>query len=226
MRTALIFALAMWVCFPSIGNAKCEEKGNHWSNHDREYAIKAGERSHRWKTIYGYDEKSYRERVWANLPIHRKVFENDLFNLSQFRGKDYEILRQMRRESKVIREIELLILKGHDVGAFDEQGNEPLHIVAMQRYRAHLVGGLKALGANMNARNNSYATPLHIAAWRCDHETVHELLVHGADVNAIDDSQTPLDMGLFCYDGMMVNFNPEPRRGYPKRIRGYMLIIY
>jgi len=57
---------------------------------------------------------------------------------------------------------ELLILKGADIKAQDENGWTPLHYAACQGYK-QLAESLMSQGANVNTLKNDDTTPLHCA---------------------------------------------------------------
>ena len=83
------------------------------------------------------------------------------------------------------------ILKQHPtfVNAIDEYGFTPLHGVVGEHY-FDMARLLIANGANVNAKNDSGTTPLHLAAYP---EMVEILVAKGADLESRDSSgSTPL----------------------------------
>ena len=83
----------------------------------------------------------------------------------------------------------LLIAKGADVKAKDEDGNTPLHIANNKDVASLLI----AKGADVNALDKYDNTPLHTAAGRDSSDIARLLIASGADVNAKDkDGNTPL----------------------------------
>lgn len=74
-------------------------------------------------------------------------------------------------------------------------GDTPLHCVAGSPYqkRKQVLETLIRKGANLNDKNKSLLTPLHIAADKSHYDVMDALLRHGAKVNALDElGQTAL----------------------------------
>ncbi len=120
---------------------------------------------------------------------------------------------------------ELLISKGADVNAKNENGQTPLFDAAVAGHK-EIVELLIANGANVNAKNDYGTTPLHnskkeivelliakgadvnakckggapplhIATTRADNETTEILISKGADVNVVDNFDfTTLDRAI------------------------------
>ncbi|MDQ7839347.1 MAG: ankyrin repeat domain-containing protein [Thermodesulfobacteriota bacterium] len=99
---------------------------------------------------------------------------------------------------------ELLISKGADVNAKDEDGNTPLH-EAISKGHKEIVELLISKGADVNAEDEDGNTPLHEAIMMVDTEIVEILISKGADVNAKDeDGNTPLHEAIIMYDEEVV----------------------
>jgi ankyrin repeat protein len=100
--------------------------------------------------------------------------------------------------------VKLLLSKGAEVDAKDDDGMTPLHMAAWKGEKA-VVALLLSHGAEVNAGNKHGTTPLHYAADfdgykdLADRKGVVELLVsHGAEVNAKDNiGLTPLHEAAF-----------------------------
>jgi ankyrin repeat protein len=91
--------------------------------------------------------------------------------------------------------LELLIAKGADVNARDEDDLSPLHYASQKEISELLI----AEGADVNAMDRHGKTPLYTAAG--GHKEVVELLIaNGVDVNVKDeDGETPLDYSEKVY---------------------------
>jgi ankyrin repeat protein len=103
--------------------------------------------------------------------------------------------------------VELLIRKGADVNAKDENDWTPLHFAAFYG-RADCLEVLLANGTDVNARENKQNTPLHIIGHspegsKAEKEQCAEMLINaGADVNAKGkDDWTPLHFA--AYNGIV-----------------------
>ncbi|CEJ87161.1 hypothetical protein VHEMI04323 [[Torrubiella] hemipterigena] len=88
--------------------------------------------------------------------------------------------------------IQLLIDKGADISAMDNEGNVPLHFASsFQKVEATRV--LLDNGAEIQATNDEGETALHLACKDGHLDVVELLLKNGADVNALDNQgRTPL----------------------------------
>lgn len=98
--------------------------------------------------------------------------------------------------------LRLLIEKGADATAVDDEGRTPLHtmsFVAQRSSHVRIGDALKNAGANINAKDNDGRTPLHnaVTATKPCLEYISWLLQQGADVNArTNDGATPLYKAL------------------------------
>jgi ankyrin repeat protein len=89
-------------------------------------------------------------------------------------------------EAKRLNDIsDLLISKGADVNAQDNDGNTPLHWASTQG-REGVAKLLISNGGNVNAMSKSNVTPLDNASFNGDIEIVKFLVAKGANVNAKD----------------------------------------
>jgi ankyrin repeat protein len=99
----------------------------------------------------------------------------------------------------------LLLTKGAEVNAKDDDGMTPLLVAAWRNGRKAVVALLLAHGADVNAKNKHDTTPLHYSAdfdghkdWANTRGVVELLLSHGAKVNAKDNiGSTPLHEAAF-----------------------------
>ncbi len=108
----------------------------------------------------------------------------------------------------------LLLEAGANPNTLDDQGLPVAFIAATQDltwpiYRSRTSEEIRASrsellllqkhGANLQARDKSQRTLLHLAAEACNYEAVEILLAEGLDPNVVDDmGQTPLQKALSC----------------------------
>ena len=91
--------------------------------------------------------------------------------------------------------IEMLVARGADLDAEDEDGDTPLHWASKRDgdFASAVVGKLLEAGADPNARGSLGATPLHRAAKQGYMQAIEMLIARGADLGAEDqDGDTPL----------------------------------
>ncbi|KAK5046745.1 hypothetical protein LTR84_007506 [Exophiala bonariae] len=102
--------------------------------------------------------------------------------------------------------VKLLLKHGADVNCRDRMKRIPLHHVGASSdiglfriFKDHFEGLGDTAGATtmwrtfINAKDVFGQTPLHLAVWQSDHETVDMLLRHGTEINAKDKNwDTPL----------------------------------
>ena len=95
--------------------------------------------------------------------------------------------------------IEVLIDRGADVKARDENGLTPLHLAAGNNDNSHIVQYLLSRAADSNAKDANGETPLHLAAKGdlCRRHEAHcrflvsHLLYNSADTNALNNEGVP-----------------------------------
>ena len=75
---------------------------------------------------------------------------------------------------------ELLLAKGVDINARENNGGTPLHRACLRLGRKNVVELLIAKGADVNAGDNRGRTPLSVAKETKDEEIVELLRKHGA----------------------------------------------
>lgn len=105
-------------------------------------------------------------------------------------------LQQAVDDNDLARLAELIAIHGPNVFVHPKGCDSLLHYAcyACQEERLDIVRLLIAQGANVNARNTSGATPLHIACFNGRIDSVRTLIDAGANVGAIDtDGLTPFD---------------------------------
>jgi ankyrin repeat protein len=127
---------------------------------------------------YGYRSSLQQLLTQDKGLIHSKYLGDSLLHQAAWQGQT-EIAK-------------LLIEKGANVNAQNEEGNTPLHFAAWEG-QTETVKLLIEKGANVNAQNEEGNSPLHLAAMFGKTETVKLLLEKGANVNAQDEKgNTPL----------------------------------
>ncbi len=88
-----------------------------------------------------------------------------------------------------------LVTQGADIEARDKRHNTPLQTRVSSRRSS--IDILFELGANVNNRNYNENTPLHSAAGAYNATNVDKLILHGADIKAINDEDlNPLEYAL------------------------------
>ena len=102
--------------------------------------------------------------------------------------------------------VKLLIAKGADVNAKEEDGKTPLYYAVHWRSAPSLVELLIDKGADVNENYGNGKTPLHHAAFRGHNAIVRLLIDKGADVNVqMDDGSTTARSGHPNH-----NYRPPP----------------
>ncbi|PIA36262.1 hypothetical protein AQUCO_03400280v1 [Aquilegia coerulea] len=96
----------------------------------------------------------------------------------------------------------------------DKKGDTPLHHVALDGYLLGALYLLDKCGANPNSRNDMDFTPLHHVASEGHKLVLQALLSRGANVNAMSDRGTPLNMaagnGNHEVVAMLLNHYADP----------------
>jgi ankyrin repeat protein len=88
----------------------------------------------------------------------------------------------------------LLLDRGADVDAEDNNHSTPLHLASSQ-WDVEAATLLVERGANVQVQNNNGQTPLHLASEHGVHDTMRLLLDGGADMDAEDNNHsTPLHL--------------------------------
>lgn len=124
--------------------------------------------------------------------------------------EDHDSVLHLIIKSTMEHSIELvkaLLNKGLKLHTVDENGYSPLHWAAMNNHNKDLVKLFLDHNADINARSERLATPLHLAlSHKENHEPiVNHLLQNGADVNARDGiDSTPLHRAVGYFQNYQV----------------------
>jgi hypothetical protein len=89
----------------------------------------------------------------------------------------------------------LLVSKGADVNAVDQDGKTALHQAVKQHKHKSLDYLCQEASANVNCRTNKGKTPSMVAVQKGCHHCINQLLARGADANAVDNE----DSDVFWY---------------------------
>jgi ankyrin repeat protein len=118
-------------------------------------------------------------------------------NLRNDRGQTALHKASRRGDIDIIR---IILNHGADVDTQDDGGSTPLHLVISSAPfwdKEQAVGVLLEHGANINLRNHEGQTALHEAIRCSSIITMHLILKHSPDVNALDNnSSTPLHLAI------------------------------
>ena len=96
--------------------------------------------------------------------------------------------------------VQLMLLKGADKDAFDDQEWTPLGLAAYQGYLAAALA-LLAAGADVRLRCGEFQYPVvHAAAHQGHVEILRALIEHGADVDAVNSRRSTALHEAACYN--------------------------
>lgn len=145
------------------------------------------------QTIYHGGERATRIILpWVPNPIEEEPTEEEKPEPKP-KKKMYQ-LHQAATDGD-IEQVKLLISKGADVNAEDEEKKTPLHYAA-QTGKKEVVQLIVEAGADVNAMGNNDWPPLCIAAGSNHIDVAEYLIAHGADVNP-DNGWTPLQQAPY-----------------------------
>ena len=100
-------------------------------------------------------------------------------------------------EGSQLKVVELLVKRGNNVNAADNEGETVLMKALHKRVDVSILRSLIAHGANVNARSKNGNSALLEATGVGDVRTILQLLEYGAEVNASGDHVSPLGCAVF-----------------------------
>ena len=179
-----------------------------------------------------FEDNSFRRRgnIAYRLKVVRLVVEHGADISTQDMNRDTPLHSALcRRDHESVQILLSLRLdQGANVNVKNKKGQTPLHLVMLDSWyseedRLAVTRVLMELGADANAQDGYYTTPLHLASRLSSFEMAWILLENGADRNMKDnDGKTPFQLAR---ESILMEEMEQSRLGYSTTRRAECVVL-